>query len=352
MNTEKRGGPPKRIGEVVNKLVPVKRRKNSKSPIYLVEKRVEKNISTEEISSNQLGFITPTLVQANLPLIDPHKKNPELNSWTRRNGNFRLTIQPLVEQEEDGTIIRNYGFPYGVHPRLIIIYICLQVKRYRSPELSLGRCISDFMQNIGIRNTGGEDYNRVKSQAVRLFTSRVHCRKEGKITSSRYEMSGDMSIAEKSFLWWDERESNQAGQLELFDSYVVLKTPFFNSILEKGIPIDLEAVMELRDSCLALDLYMWLTYRVYGIKKDAFVSWKDLKSQTGATGKSLKRYREHAITALKKVNRVWPTLKLEDTRGGFIIKKETLPHVKRLFVSSYPALPPANKDSEASHRGY
>ena len=61
-----------------------------------------------------LGFMARPMVQVTLPHRDPGN----VPSFARSAGDFRLIIQPLID-EKNGEAI-NYGIPYGSIPRLVL----------------------------------------------------------------------------------------------------------------------------------------------------------------------------------------------------------------------------------------
>ena len=340
---------PKSLGEVLGevKLVPAKKDIVRPSDVKLVKKALE--MREKGMDPHNLGFTTPILVQANFPHDDPGS----LDAWIRTNGDFCLSMQPLIEVVGGKKV--NHGYPYGSIPRLILIYMCTQVIKYQSPEIDLGRNMSEFMSKIGIENKGGLYRSRVKDQTNRLLTARIHCSQGGMVDDKKVRVNYDASIAAKSMLWWDNKKSDEMQDQFCFDSCVVLRKEFFDAIKGRGVPINLEAIAALRNSCLAIDLYTWLTYRVNGLskcKKDLVIKWGQLASQVGADYKQTKEFGRKVKSTLRKIELVWPELKVEEVRGGFKLKRSSRPHVKRIFTGAFPAELKDKKNTEAHHRGY
>ena len=51
----------------------------------------------------------------------------------------------------------------------------------------------------------------------------------------------------------------------LFESKIELGEKFFNEIIHNPVPLDMNILGALKRSPLGLDLYMWLTYRTFGL---------------------------------------------------------------------------------------
>jgi Plasmid encoded RepA protein len=67
-----------------------------------------------------------------------------------------------------------------------------------------------------------------------------------------------------------------------WDSTVTLGEPFFEEIVRGPVPIDTRALRALTRLPLAIDLYVWLTYRMSYLKEPTMVPWELLSLQTGA----------------------------------------------------------------------
>ena len=89
--------------------------------------------------AGSIGFISRALTQATLP----HRPIAG-NEFTRRNGNFTLSIM-------SPSII---GLPYGIIPRLLVSWVTSEAVRVRSPELELGPSYPTSCASWGLRQQG------------------------------------------------------------------------------------------------------------------------------------------------------------------------------------------------------
>jgi hypothetical protein len=62
----------------------------------------------------------------------------------------------------------------------------------------------------------------------------------------------------------------------------MLSERFFNEITEKPVAIELRALKALKHSPMALDLYLWLTYRMSYVKNRTPIPWSALQLQFGS----------------------------------------------------------------------
>jgi hypothetical protein len=119
-----------------------------------------------------------------------------------------------------------------------------------------------------------------------------------------------MALVEEYELWWTPKDPEQPG---LGESVITLGQAFFKEITKSPIPFYMEALKALRKSPLALDIYLWLTYKNSYAKQITSISWESLQEQFGsdyakdAAGKA--HFKTRFLSALKKVSVVYPEAK-------------------------------------------
>ena len=87
--------------------------------------------------------------------------------------------------------------------------------------------------------------------------------------------------------------------------------------------MDTRALRVLNNSPLALDLYAWATYKAYSVTlkgQPQFVSYQDFMAQLGTDYADPKNFKKKLLATLKKVQAVYPQLKLESAKGGLRIQ--------------------------------
>ena len=57
---------------------------------------------------------------------------------------------------------------------------------------------------------------------------------------------------------------------------------FFHEIVTNPLPINMKILKAMKRSPLGLDLYLWLTYRTFGLTRPLRLTWKQLYRQFGA----------------------------------------------------------------------
>lgn len=281
-----------------------------------------------DAAGENLGFLTRLLVQVNLPHDEPDKALP---AWERVNGDTFLYIVPGRKVDTTTGKSDSLGYPFGVIPRLLLIYLCSEAVRTKKPVINLGRSLSEFVDKIGLRRQGGKrgDITRLKEQLRRLLGATIRYGVQPVRGKQTMVMEADAKIASKWMLLWDWDEKLE-GEQNLFESQVELDAAFFNEIIKRPVPLDIRVVSVLRQSPLALDLYTWLTYRVNSLEKPLKLSWGILAEQIGSNYGRLTDFQRKASKAIKEIQRVWP-VEIDVVHGGILLKpsKPSVPQIPK-----------------------
>ena len=285
-------------------------------------------------SAGMLGYMARALVQATLPHSDP-----KTSYFERTNGLVTLSIvgSPKI------------GLPYGSVPRVLMAWICTEAVRTKQSELILGRSQAEFMAKLQMPNDG-RYIASLKNQAHRLFSSLIS------LTGQQGDDLGleNVVIAKRAFLFWNPRKPEERN---LWESTLTLSKDFYDEVTRSPVPIDLRAMYALRQSPLAMDIYTWLTYRMFLLRvrgrPHVIFPWRALTAQFGSaygdteridlSEQELKKITDHALRNfrlkfLKRLNEVllyYPEAKdaISLDPGGLRIQATRL-HIQRDAKSS------------------
>lgn len=260
-------------------------------------------------SANALVFMSNILVQATLPHSNPGNEG----LWSRFNGQASLYVRTGIEQNDDRTW-QPVGLPYGSYPRLLLLWITTHVVKTGSRHIELGESLSGFMRSLGLQVTGGDwgTITNLREQMKRLFMAEIGmC--WGEPPKQKYKR---VFVAEEleTNLWWDPVAGNEDGSL--WNSTVTLSEGFVDLIRDRPVvPADNRILQEIKQSALALDLYLWLTYRVTRLSKPLVLSWKQVHDQFGAGYSDTKHFAAEARQKLREIRLLWPKLQYKTPRG-------------------------------------
>ncbi|EEC2698869.1 pirin [Salmonella enterica] len=282
---------------------------------------IDKLLAIQECSAleaNEIGFIARFLIQATLP-----HSNPGLNEWCRKNGN--LTMHMMAPSA--------VGLPFGCYARLLLVWVSSQAVRNKSKldkgfiteqearKLELGRSQRRFMEDLGLRSTGGKNgsINPFREQMRRLFKTTVSVTFAELNEESGYVCEDEMGarVADVSHILW---RAKQPEKDFLWESWVELSPKFFQLITDKPVPLDMRVLRLIKRSPMALDIYCWATYRVSYLKRGTIIPWLGLMEQMGSNYSDVRDFRRRFNDGLEKVQRAWPGLDATPTDKGLLIK--------------------------------
>lgn len=268
----------------------------------------------EARDAGAIGYMAHIMIQATMPHTDPG----DVAAWVRRNGRFSLLMQPGVMVDNENNP-KSIGLPYGPLPRLILAWVSTEAVRTKDPIVTLGDSLSAFLRDLGLSPKGGcwGTNSRIREQMRRLFSASITCTHNGE----GHWASCGIRIADKAQLLWGPN-------LPKWQSTVTLGTMFFEELLRRPVPVDMRALKALRRSPMALDLYMWMTYRFSRLNKEKVIPWPELVEQFGADYGRVVDFRIAFKDALKKVCVVYSVANVMPTKKGLLMKP-SLPHIRR-----------------------
>jgi hypothetical protein len=271
----------------------------------------------------EMAYLARELVHCTLPHRDPG----DVPLWTRTNGDLTLVV---ARTDIDPKTLKPIGYPYGSLPRLLLFWMNTEAVRTGKRRLDLGDTFSGFIRELGLDSSRGgprSDYRRLREQMTRLFSSAITFRRHMESDGIERDKRMNMSVTSESELWWDPKRPDQ---IALWGSWLELGEKFFQAITTSPVPTDLRALRALKQSPLALDLYIWATYKAFTVArtgKSQFVPWIALKRQFGCDYKQTRDFKLKAIAALEKIQAVYPGLKLQDADGGIVVLASSRPAV-------------------------
>ena len=268
----------------------------------------------------ETGFMARLIALCCLPRTNPGNRL----LYKRVNGPYTLYMQAGPENK----------LPYGSLPRLLLAWVCTEAVRTQRRELVLGRSLSEFMRTLGVlsSDSGGTTgvRTRLRNQMNRLFRCSISLHYE----DEQKNASVSSFIAERTEFWWNERKPDQPA---LWKSKIELGEKFFNEIIRHPVPLDMNTLKALKRCALGIDLYLWLTYRIFTLRAPLRLSWRQVYRQFGTDpGRAkdkhtVQKFRLKILRELKKIKLAWPELNYTTAPGLLILHP------------SAPSIPPSER---------
>ena len=269
--------------------------------------QVNQLVSASEADPD-LGFMARLMALCSLPRTNPGNQK----EYIRCNGPYTLGM----------TAGLNNKLPFGNYPRLLLAWVCTEAVQTQSRVLILGSSLSEFMRTLGVYSSDGKAYTRLRNQMDRLFNAHVSLIYEDK----RGKATVNSLIARRTEFWWNHKRPDES---TLWESKIELSEDFFNEIICRPIPIDINTLTALKRSSLGLDLYLWLVYRTFPLRAPLRISWRQVYRQFGVDPArasdrvTVRNFQRKVLRELKKIKLAWPGLNYSTAPGILILHPST-----------------------------
>lgn len=257
----------------------------------------------------------------------PHRKLKDDQAWERTVGPLTLIIEPgRIQLGNEPS--RLLGVPHGARARLILIYLQTQAVLTNSREVSLGRSMREWMGRMGL-SVGGETATALREQARRISTCtmRFSWQTQGRGGGKASTMMTNERII-KSGLFFHDSARGDNRQEALFEDRVLLDSDFFDQLRRHPVPLRDAAIHQLKDSSSALDIYVWLAYRLHHLERRTPIEWRSLYQQFGAGYRHQWGWKPKFIQALGEAVAAYPEATVDVQEEGIVL---------------YPSPPPVRK---------
>jgi len=277
--------------------------KYSRHQIKMIQAMDEINTYSAQ-EADEIGYIPRFLANVSLPV-----SNIYGNEYTRINGKYGITLlspSPI-------------GLPYGTYPRMLLVHITTIAKIERSREIYLGNSGASFMHAMGLQSSGGKNgsLSRLKDQSKRLFATSFQMW----VQEDDQWKTQHVNVAEQASLLWDPIRP------KAWESTLTLGSLFWKDIDNHAVPIDKRVLRALSHYPAAFDVYCWLTYRYFSLRRKLLVPWSKLKEQFGYGIANENDFKKTLRKALRRVSFLYPEANFECSGNGLILMPSR-PHVQ------------------------
>lgn len=238
--------------------------------------------------SLERSFIYSGFCLLALPYRQVQEKDPATGfvaptKWTNTWADTTLEVEPGYLPGQSAL----YGVPYGNLARMVLIYLQTQAITTSSPRIEIGPSMRAWMQRMGVA-TSGKNYRTLKDQMLRFTASRMTFSwpvGSNKIGFKRVNLIQTGVLA-------PENLEGDILQGRLWADEVELDTDFWKALQRHSVPVEEAAVAQLSGNALALDIYVWLAYRLHALSRPIKVPWPSLHQQFGRSYKSRAQFKE------------------------------------------------------------
>lgn len=275
-------------------------RRSALTPVQRRRDEIRQELEENTLADQDRYHIHSVLALCGLPYRRPAD---ELADYVREYGRNSLVVQSGYLKDPVSGKMEKQGLPYGPKARLLMLHVCTMALRQNSHEIEIEDSMSAFIQELGFPVTGGKrgTITQFKEQLNRLAASRMQI---GLWDGNRSLTINSQPI--EAFDVWLPRNTKQR---MLWSSKLYLDRKFFESLKQHALPVDIRALRGFTQSARQIDMLLWLSYRIHGLKKPYLITWELLQDQFGAEVKSRSRKFKQAFKEdLDAIQEVYPKI--------------------------------------------
>lgn len=287
-------------------------------------------IAAAAMQAADIGYLHSALCTMQLPHARPAKENEPL---VRSDGNYHMMIQPrgIIEDGKHKPV----GVPYGNLARLILLHLQSEAVRNQSPNVYVGKSLSEFMRRLGVPISGGVrgTHSLFKDQLLRV----ARCSWTIQYDGDKGSVIKDVFIADGLTLFTGGEGGREVGEISLDRN-------FYDHLSEHAVPLNEGAIAKLKHNSLALDLYVWSAYRLPRVTRPTRVTWEQLSRHFGSDYGEPRFMGRKLKEVLPKVRAAYPDARITPVRGGLMLEQSKPPVAPKTSLQiKAPYLTPAPK---------
>jgi hypothetical protein len=247
----------------------------------------------------------------------PHREHPKAENWLIETDFARLLVRPGVRLRDDNAQ-EHIGVPHGSFARLLLVDLQSEALEKGSREISMERSASALVARIGV-GRGGPTNAKVADQLERLATCSVDFAfgtdKKGVVINQRLI---------DAFEYVAEPDQRARGTMRVIER-LMLSQAFFDELRRHPVLVDRAALRDLATSPLAIDVYLWLAYRLHALQKETPVGWDRLWRQFGSRVGKLKNFKSQFEAPLHLALSAYAAAKVRVTDRGLLLEPSPPP---------------------------
>jgi hypothetical protein len=284
-------------------------------------------IAQDPPAGDDIGFMPAALCHVFFPY---HEPPAGTDFWTRRSGDYLLSIAAVPGTDPRTNERINFGIPSGPKPRLMLAALNSIALAKGTPELHFENSLTDFVGNVLQLNTDGRTINKVKAEMTKLARAHV----EIAFVKGDRTFQDSTKIVRGLDLTWTKKDN----QFPLWGNHLRFSDDYFNALQAHGVPLDMRALRGMTNNAVAIDVYSFLAHRLHHLQRPLFLSWVAIKDQFGYTYSRMDHFKMRFRETLALVKVMYPAAKIQEVENrGFYLFNSPPPVLKNQHLVTKPA---------------
>ena len=263
----------------------------------------------EAITRDNLQHIHSVLALCGLPHA---KQSLDMREYERRQGNSSLVI-------EAGKLMTSTGqweaqpLPYGSRARLLLLHLCSEAVRQKSPTIEIADSLTAFIREVGFEVTGG------KTGSLAYFKQQLNALAACRMRVGVWGPKGTSTLDTKPFKAMQVWLPDNPDQQMLWPSRITFSADFFDSLTHHALPVNMQVARALGNSSHMLDLLFWLTYKLHRLEQPLTLTWDALHKQFGDNIADPHKFRQTFKGYIANLKTVLPKVPLAISERGLTL---------------------------------
>lgn len=207
--------------------------------------------------------------------------------YSVQHGSASLMFSAGSIQDPETKIVEDFEVPAGPKARLLFSYIIDQAKRTGDTTVDMGHNLYQFMQKNKIP-LGGKNRAEITRQVKNIAAGNISVGMWGETETHKYNRQRKYSIAQEVSFWMPKN----IDQPQLWNPELTLSDDFMGVLENHCLLLDIEPLVALQSNARAMDMYMWLSYRINTVKRDVKIPYDKLHSVFGNEVKDIRDFKK------------------------------------------------------------
>ncbi|MGF0540746.1 replication protein RepA [Agrobacterium sp. ES01] len=245
----------------------------------------------------------------------PYTKKPiEERTYQSEQGRMKLLIKAGELLSPQGEWVPQ-PLPYGSRARLLLLHLCSEAIRQKSPTINIEDSLTAFLNKMGFEATGGP------RGTLTAFKQQVNALAACNMKIGMTDGAGHATtINTQPFASLDVWFPQNPDQRMLWPSTITFSRDFYDTLSKHALPVNVHAIRAFSGSPRKIDIYYWLSHRIYGLEEPLMISWSALKEQFGDGYSRERDFRAKFAEELKHIGEVFPKLPASLGEKGLKLK--------------------------------
>jgi hypothetical protein len=275
-----------------------RRRRDALTAIQRRRDNVAKSLSSSPATPDDLRHIHSVLAICGLPYA---RQADGVRRFERKQGRMSLVVHAGELKGPDGKTIAQ-PLPYGSRARLLMLHLCSEAIRQKSPTIQIEDSLTAFIRGMGFPVTGGP------RGTLTAFKTQLNALAACHLQIGMWDGQRSRTINAVPFSEIDVWMPTDPDQRMLWPSQITFSLDFYKSLTTHALPVNVQAVRAFANSPRKLDILFWLGLRLNGLRKPTAISWEALKDQFGDGFGRERAFREKFQADIAQFREVFPKL--------------------------------------------